>query len=188
MANFDQAIIKTLKWEGGETTDTGGYTKYGISQKAYPNLDIKNMSLAEAKAIYKRDYWDRVKGDQINNQDLAALIFDYAVNAGTGQAAKDLQRVLNVTGAGLEIDGAIGPKTLAAINKANAPVITQALSLRRIKFYEDLSNKNPAIYAKYLIGWVKRANDFMPENLKSPLGLTIVSILFAGAIFYKIKA
>jgi len=182
MANFDQAIIKTLKWEGGETTDTGGFTKYGISQKAYPNLDIKNLTIQDAKKIYKTDYWDRIKGDQIANQNLAAVLFDYAVNAGTGQAAKDLQRIINNQGQNISIDGAIGPQTLAAINKLNGDSLANFLSARRIDFYKNLATQNPALYAKYLNGWLKRASDFVLEMPAQ--NLTALSLIGAGLAAY----
>jgi lysozyme family protein len=180
MADFNQAIIKTLKWEGGETTDTGGYTKYGISQKAYPNLDIKNLTIQDAKKIYKSDYWDRLKGDQIINQNLASVLFDYAVNAGTGQAAKDLQRIVNNLGTNISIDGSVGPQTLAAINKLNGDSLANSLSARRIDFYKNLASKNPALYAKFLNGWLKRASDFVLDMPAQNIGA--FSLMAAGLV------
>lgn len=56
--------------------------KYGISQRSYPNVDIRNLTEQQAKAIYKRDYWDKVKADDINSQVIAENIFDTAVNMG----------------------------------------------------------------------------------------------------------
>ncbi|HMY41320.1 MAG TPA: glycosyl hydrolase 108 family protein, partial [Marinagarivorans sp.] len=120
MADFELAIVKTLAREGGskytETPgDTGGATKFGISQRAYPQLNIKNLTEAEAKAIYKRDYWDKIKGDLIANQGIAESIFDFAVNAGIKTASKLAQaaacEISAVNRPPSFIDGVIGNAT-----------------------------------------------------------------------------
>src|SRR5215468_2796972 len=81
MASFDLAVAKTLIREGGarftdNPDDRGGATKYGISQRAYPNEDIANLTEDQAKAIYKQDYWDRVSGDKLKSQAVAENVFD----------------------------------------------------------------------------------------------------------------
>lgn len=90
---FKFALSNTLSLEGGLNKDdkVGGLTKYGISQKAYPKLDIAKLTPADAKAIYKRDYWDKIGGDEIAAKDpkLAALMFDTAVQHGVS-GAKDM--------------------------------------------------------------------------------------------------
>ena len=90
---FKFALNNTLGLEGGLNKDdkVGGLTKYGISQKSYPKLDIAKLTPAEAKAIYKRDYWDKIGGDEIAAKDpkLAALMFDTAVQHGVS-GAKDM--------------------------------------------------------------------------------------------------
>lgn len=90
---FKFALNNTLGLEGGLNKDdkVGGLTKYGISQKAYPKLDIAKLTPADAKAIYKRDYWDKIGGDEIAAKDpkLAALMFDTAVQHGVS-GAKDM--------------------------------------------------------------------------------------------------
>lgn len=99
MADFEKAIQKILRSEGGyvnDPNDKGGETKYGISKRSYPNVDIKNLTLAGAKAIYKRDFWDKVGGDLINDQSIADLLVDSAVNEGVTPA---LNRAKSITGA-----------------------------------------------------------------------------------------
>ena len=81
---FKQALTFTLKWEGGLTRDSGGLTKWGISQNAYPDLDIANLTPQEAMDIYKRDYWDRIGGDNLPMPYCVAA-FDTAVNCGVGR-------------------------------------------------------------------------------------------------------
>ena len=64
--NFLRAVKEVLKIEGGyvnNPNDRGGETKYGISKRAYPNVDIKNLTLDKAKQIYYNDYWYNIKLD-----------------------------------------------------------------------------------------------------------------------------
>lgn len=167
MASFDIAITKTLEREGGskytETPgDAGGATKYGISQRSYPQLNIKNLTEADAKAIYKRDYWDKVQGDDINSQDIAESIFDFAVNAGISTsikiAQKSANRVLHIK---LDVDGVIGGQTLAAINHSAdvssiaRDIFLSVFALEKIQRYADICNKNRE-QSKFLLGWVNR--------------------------------
>jgi len=82
---WDTSINITLGFEGGyvnNPNDKGGETKYGISKKAYPDLDIANLTIEQAKEIYKRDYWDRCKCAFIPDA-LSMALFDFAVNSGT---------------------------------------------------------------------------------------------------------
>ena len=81
-AIFDQAVAGLLEREGGETTDQGGRTKYGISSKAHPKVNLDKLTKEEAKQIYKRDYWDANKlGDMAKkNPKLAAAALDRFVN------------------------------------------------------------------------------------------------------------
>jgi len=109
--NFEDAFRNVIGEEGGyvdHPSDPGGETKYGISKRSYPNVDIANLTLEQARAIYKRDYWDRLRGDELP-YPLAEFLFDFAVNSGVGAATKALQRALGVLP-----DGVIGPVTLAA--------------------------------------------------------------------------
>jgi lysozyme family protein len=180
MALFRPALEIILKHEGGETVDTGGYTKWGISQKAYPLLDIKNMTIAQMEAIYKRDYWDKIQGDKIKDQNVATVIFDYAVNAGVGAAVKAVQSLVNVP-----VDGGLGPVTLAAINRAG-PSLAGKITQQRIGFYTRLASSNPAKYGKYLKGWIKRAESFFSVAPVATGGAGI-ALLAIGAIFIVYK-
>ncbi len=156
MADFEKAVTKTLIREGGAKVvnvpnDPGGLTKYGISKRAYPNLDIANLTEEEAKAIYKRDYWDRIKGDLIEDQAVAENIFDTAVNMGVRTASRLVQLTVDVTP-----DGIIGKETLKAINKADAKSFLTEFTLAKIARYAHLCNKNKSL-SKFLLGWINRA-------------------------------
>jgi lysozyme family protein len=130
-AVFDQCFAITVGIEGGYSTDrndpgnwTGGKvgagtcsgTKYGISAASYPTLDIASLTIDAAKAIYLRDYWSRIRGDDLP-APLACLAFDAAVNNGDGRAERWLQAA-----AGATVDGVVGDKTIAAV-KAKAAAI-----------------------------------------------------------------
>jgi lysozyme family protein len=107
---FDLLMIN----EGGyvnDPKDSGGQTKYGISKKAYPDLDIPNLTIAQAMEIYRKDYWDRCKCDYIPDA-LSVAVFDFAVNSGVKTAIKKLQIAL-----GVKADGIIGNQTLGACNR-----------------------------------------------------------------------
>lgn len=126
---FEQAFAATVGEEGAFGDDrrdrgnwTGGRvgvgelrgTKYGVSAAAYPTLDIRALTLDGARAIYRRDYWDRCRCGAMP-AELAGALFDAAVNSGAGGAVKMLQRALGVTD-----DGAIGPRTVEAVLRVAA--------------------------------------------------------------------
>lgn len=88
MSNFDVAMAFVRKWEGGyvfDKDDPGGETKYGISKRAYPSEDIKNLTRERAEFLYKRDYWDKLNLERYP-QDKAIALFNVAVNMGVGKA------------------------------------------------------------------------------------------------------
>lgn len=156
MADFNIAIQKTLDAEGGDTItndpdDSGGLTRYGISQRSYPELDISTITKQQAKDIYKKDYWDMVKGDALEVQTIAEAIFDFAVNAGPARAIKLAQKAINT-----EADGMIGPLTLTGWNMAHNELFLYKYAVEKIKFYRDIVTHNP-IQKKYILGWINRS-------------------------------
>ena len=88
MTPFDSALEFVLRWEGGyvnHPTDPGGETNMGISKRAYPNEDIKNMTRERAAFLYRRDYWDACNCDALL-PGMALMAFDTAVNCGVKRA------------------------------------------------------------------------------------------------------
>jgi lysozyme family protein len=151
MANFDIAIGPVLANEGGYVSnpnDPGGETKYGITKRQYPDLDIKNLSPDQAKEIYRRNYW---QFDSIQNQTIANKLLDMCVNMGVGSAIRLVQTAVQVA-----VDGRYGPQTEAAINNASADKILQALRFQSVIRYLDLIDKNPKL-AEFKRGWLMRA-------------------------------
>ena len=95
MSNFDRAFRFLIGEEGGYSADPhdpGGETKFGISKRAYPQLDIKSLTLDQAKAIYRRDYWDRLQLDA-RKYGPALVLFDCAINQGVARAQALVPRI-----------------------------------------------------------------------------------------------
>lgn len=157
VASFNDAVRKTIVKEGGSryteiAGDSGGATKYGISQKAYPELDIKNLTEDRAKEIYRRDYWNRVRGDEIESQAIAESIFDAAVNMGVRTASKICQAAIGIEPA----DGVIGAKSLELINKQEEKSFIALFTLAKISRYAAICNKDRS-QSKFLLGWINRS-------------------------------
>jgi len=163
MANFQKAIGKTLILEAGYWDDPrGGPTKYGISQKAYPQYstsDIKWMAPSTAIRIYERDFWQPVKGDMITNQYIAEELLDTAINCGVVVAVKCVQRALEFLGEGIVIDGKLGSKTLDLINrwcKKNPEALFRAMNGEQYIYYKGIKGISfPAGWMKRLQNWEK---------------------------------
>jgi len=156
MANFKKAVDKVIAEEGGakytETKgDKGGATKYGISQKAFPNLNIKELTLEQAEAIYKTEYWDKLQGDKIISQRVAECVFDCAVNMGVPRAAKFAQEV-----AKCKIDGIVGTQSVAYINACEPEKFLPKFLDLRVARYREIVKQDPT-QEKFLGGWVARA-------------------------------
>jgi lysozyme family protein len=149
MADFNLAIDTVLTNEGGlvdNPSDPGGLTNFGISQRSYPTVDIRNLTRETAAAIYQRDFWHY---DAVQLQPMATKIFDMSVNMGHA-AIRILQTCLGVT-----VDGIWGPGTCAAVNAAGDSLLSDyRLALGR--HYQNLVLANPAL-AQFLKGWLRRA-------------------------------
>jgi lysozyme family protein len=149
---FDLCCDITLGHEGGYTNDPndpGGETNWGVSKRAYPNLDIKNLTKDQAKSqVYLPDYWNKLSLDTADPA-FACILFDSAVNNGVGAATKFMQQGLGVTA-----DGVIGPATLAALKAATGATAQAALTEahgQRIFHMAGLST-----WANFGLGWSRR--------------------------------
>lgn len=159
MANFEKAFAVVVGIEAGlslDPNDAGNWTgracgagtlkgtKYGISAASYPNVDIQNLTLGTAQAIYRADYWNAIAGDSLA-WPFALLVFDCAVNQGVGMAKTLMQTALRVF-----VDGNIGPKTIAAAQASTVDHWAAFMTLRAHQ-YESLST-----FARYGDGWTNR--------------------------------
>lgn len=100
--------------------DAGGKTKYGISELAYPNEDIANLTEERAMFLYKRDWWDHLRLDAITDEKIAFQLFESAVHMDPPgrprRSVKIAQGALIIHDVKVEFDGVIGPQTLSALN------------------------------------------------------------------------
>ena len=138
MANFDEAFDITMGHEGGyvnDPNDAGGETYRGISRRYHPtwsgwnviddtkpHIDHNELD-PYVREFYEAHYWDRLRLDEFDDQEIAEEMFDTAVNMGVGRAGRFLQESLNYLNRNeslfydLVVDGKIGPATLAALNE-----------------------------------------------------------------------
>lgn len=147
-----EIIKKTIGVEGGyvnDPVDPGGETKYGISKRTYPTVDIKNLALEQAAEIYERDFWNRMKLSTFSSQRIAWKVFDIEVNTGRGDE-------LLQTALGLKADGLVGDKTIAAANSADVERLMDKLIELQAKRYVQIVAKD-AVKLRFLTGWMNRA-------------------------------
>ncbi|MBC7350415.1 MAG: glycoside hydrolase family 108 protein [Candidatus Aminicenantes bacterium] len=176
MSRFDEVIKIVLGFEGGysnDPDDPGGKTNYGITEGTFHAakqegiipymLDITELTPEQAMDIYRIKYWEPIKGDKLP-PPLDLIVFDTAVNSGVGTAGKLLQKTLNnLANSKLKVDGAIGPKTLSALDNAlvgkNNNIMLQLICnnylLYRVKLYSDICDARPSS-RKFLRGWIKQ--------------------------------
>jgi lysozyme family protein len=158
--NFDQAFAKLLNHEGDfsdHRDDPGGATRFGITEAVARRVgyrgDMKELPLDLAKRIYKEDYWNPIRADDLP-ADIRYIVFDAAVNSGVQQASLWLQRSCN---AGL--DGVIGPKTIAAANASDWQDLKMKYLSQRLRFMTELKN-----WPSFSRGWTRRICDLMESK------------------------
>lgn len=160
MAEFNTLVIsQTLRGEGvasDSVVDLGGYTKYGISQKNHPNINVPTLTLEDAIQLWKTEYWDKFRLTEINNQLLADAIFDMFFNMSNISAGTTLQLALNKCGCQVNIDGVMGSETIAAANRVE-PVdwLIAQLEVERVKFYLGRVDASPTQLANFR-SWIRR--------------------------------
>ena len=155
LVKFDDIIEKVLEHEGGivdDPKDAGGLTNMGISQRAYPDEDIRGLTVERAKELYKRDYWDRYRTGDLPDR-LRHIYVDMCINMGGGRAIKILQEACNSKNATkIDVDGGIGPATI----KAASNVEPFRLRSYRVMFYAELVMKKPE-QERFWVGWFRRS-------------------------------
>jgi lysozyme family protein len=174
---FDRAVGIVLDREGGfvrHPLDPGGATKFGITRSTLARARngpvtvaaVRNLTEGEARAIYRRFYWDVIQADDLPpGIDLA--LFDFAVNSGPPRAVRTLQEIL-----GVPADGIAGPQTLAAAGAADPRAILHDLSRARLRFLARLTN-----WRAFGRGWTNRVLSVERE------ALILVSLISAAKGF-----
>jgi len=154
--NWQECLETILHHEGGYVNhpkDPGGETNLGVTKRVYEEFggtkDMRDLTVEDVEPIYKKNYWDRIKADELpSGLDLA--VFDWAVNSGTGRAAKKLQSMI-----GTVADGGIGPNTLRTLNdyidEHGLETTIENYAEVRQDFYESLST-----FETFGRGWTRR--------------------------------
>ena len=159
---FRKAIERIIRDEGGyvnDSTDLGGETKYGISKRSFPDLDIKNLTVEEAINIYERLYWIPSKAEKLP-KEIQEVYFELVVNAGQGNAVKILQRACNSKlKPKLEVDGKIGAMTIGQAQKLSRKRFIAYQTL----YYADIVFRKPE-QERFWFGWFNRAVDDLQEG------------------------
>jgi len=169
--NFDVCIGPLLEHEGGnddDPQDPGGRTSRGITQREWDvwrrsrlglPSDVWNAPQTEVLKIYKQNYWDKMRCDDLP-AGVDYAVFDYGVNSGVGRAAKVLQGLV-----GVEQDGEIGPQTIAAASTSPPVGTVNSISVERLNFLRGLST-----WPRFGRGWTTRVNDVKALALKMAAG------------------
>ena len=179
--SYTTALDFVLAREGGKVddpADRGGRTAYGITQRVYDHwraglnldgADVWEITQEEVAAIYRANYWDAVRGDEVCATDprLALALFDCAVNSGPGRAVKQLQTALGITA-----DGGFGRETRAALAACTDPdrLLTVMLATRDT-FYRGLVARDGS-QGRFLKGWLNRTN-----HVREAVGLDPVPVI-----------
>lgn len=152
-SDFLEVLRRIAVSEGGYVNnpkDPGGETKFGISKRAYPHLDIKNLSREQADKIYYDDYWLAMHCDAMK-KGMAGFVMDFAVNSGVPLVTRKLQKALGVLP-----DGKIGSVTDAALRTANPRRIVRLLFVERAIVMAEAKKDN---YEEHKHGWFARLYD-----------------------------
>jgi lysozyme family protein len=163
MANFVLAFEQMIKDEGGYVLheisgDTGGSTYAGIARNKNPHwegwsaVDKKDFASATplVREFYRREFWDKMRGDEITSDEVASSIFNFGVNAGMGMAVKMAQIVVGATP-----DGGVGAKTIELLNQQNGADFRKSYALAKVARYAEICNRNKT-QSKFLLGWLNR--------------------------------
>ena len=164
--NWQKCLETILHHEGGYVNhpkDPGGETNLGVTKRVYEDWggtkDMKDLTVEDVAPIYKKNYWDRVKGDHLP-AGLDLCVFDFGVNAGTGRAAKYLQKMIGTTP-----DGGIGPATLQKLKEyvddQGVEHTIKLYQMGRQKYYESLST-----FSTFGRGWTRRVEETTALALK----------------------
>jgi lysozyme family protein len=153
---FEDSLTFVLRWEGGEVNDPhdpGGRTKFGISTRAHPDVDLDNLTREGAARIYHDHYWFPLHADEMP-WPISLIVFDGAVQHGPMTAVRMLQRAL-----GVHADGQVGDLTLGALWKhPNLRGLASELCVLRAIYYASLDRV-------FLHGWYRRLFDLHKEAL-----------------------
>lgn len=165
MEIFDRVVEQVIKLEGGfvnDPKDPGGKTKYGISHKSFPYINIENLTKEQAAGIYKKHYWDpHPFYKELKSAQVVLKLFLAGINMGQKYANICMQRAVR-SFKYLDADGIIGEKSLEAINNIPYKELVPAFNSECAGRYRMLCAKNPTL-KKFINGWLNRAYMRFPD-------------------------
>ncbi len=160
---FSAAVTRVLADEGelaDDPSDQGGLTKFGISQRQYPEVNIAALTRDQAIAIYYRDWWQRFGYGELPAA-VGTKLFDLAINMGADEAGRCLQRALKACGVEATEDGVVGPETRKRASEVNAVALLAALRSEAAGHYRLIAATRRADRvegsSRFLKGWLRRA-------------------------------
>lgn len=146
MNNINEWLVRCLGHEGGYWNDpVGGPTRWGISQRSYPELDIKNLTIDQARAIYISDYINPMRLENYP-PGIAFQLFDFGVNSGPPTAIKQLQQAI-----GVKDDGVVGPITRGRLDSFSDCALVMLVLAERIEYMTECKN-----FLSNARGWNRR--------------------------------
>jgi lysozyme family protein len=163
MAVFEKVAPLIIAIEGekevNDSSDYGGETKYGISKRQYPDLEINALTEQDAVDILKRDYWKKYSLDQIDNQGIANQVFFLFINMNPLHVGLVVQAAINACGRGIvtvKPDGIMGSITIRAVNALADGWLSNRIRLEAISYYLQLTDHDASQIVNFR-GWVRRA-------------------------------
>jgi lysozyme family protein len=207
MADFNSIAAKTFNFEGGYqalSKDTANYcngqligTNHGISAIAYkayygycPTVDqMKSLTTDQAKAIYKKNYWDILQGDKIANNSVAHIFFDAFIASGYN-GLKRIKGYVNTYYGKTVIavnNNALTAADAAQINNAQSQKLFDIAKAGEVTNRNYLATSNPTQYAAFLNGWLNRLNQITYDGTNfiknNPIVVIIFSIIAMGIVY-----
>jgi lysozyme family protein len=175
MSRFNQVQPRVLRHEGGYVNhprDPGGATNKGVTQRTYnafrrrigePRRSVREITPQEVDQIYREQYWDVVKADQLPD-GVDYVVYDQAVNSGPARSAKWLQRAVGVTP-----DGVIGHITLDAVSKHEPVTLINRMCDDRMAFLRRLRH-----WGTFGRGWTRRVADVRRHALSDAAAAGVI--------------
>lgn len=181
MADYRKIARFILSWEGGfvnDPKDRGGATNMGVTLKTWKSvgwdidkdgdIDIEDLKLITKEDVIKGvmvpSFWNKIKGDAICSEPIAAILLDWAWMSGPVNVIRRIQRLL-----GVKDDGVVGPVTIKAINTKNAIVLFHEIKQLRVDFYYDIVRRDKS-QSRFLQGWLNRLSNILYDGCMTTKG------------------
>lgn len=157
--SYDESFAVLMDIEKGYSNrkdDYGGETKYGITKKSYPSLDIKNLTIEKAKDIYYKDFWLKYHLDKVTSAMVATQLLLIVVNLSPLSSGKVVQNSIIRLGTKIAQDGIIGMNTISMVNQFPEIIISDSIRIELVNFYIGRVTMDVTQKVNFE-GWIRRA-------------------------------